>query len=72
MIKCTFNPGFQIELHQKNLNLALSTARNRGVSLLNTATAQEFFNSCAAQGGKALDYLAMVQALEKMAKFEIG
>jgi len=72
MIKRAFNPGFRIELHQKDLSLALVTARTLGVSLPNTATAQELFNSCAAHGGKAWDHSAMVQALEKMANFEIG
>ena len=72
MIKRTFNPGFRVELHQKDLNLALSTARTLGVSLPNTATAQELFNTCAAHGGKAWDHSAMVKALEKMANFEIG
>ena len=72
MIKRTFEPGFRIELHQKDLNLALSTARVLGVALPNTATAQELFNSCAAHGGKAWDHSAMVRALEKMSNFEIG
>ncbi len=72
MIKRTFDPGFRIELHQKDLNLALSSARALGVSLPNTATAQELLNSCSAHGGKAWDHSAMVRALEKMANFEIG
>ena len=72
MIKRTFDPGFRIELHQKDLNLALSSARAIGVSLPNTATAQELFNSCVAQGGKAWDHSGMVRALEKLADFEIG
>jgi 2-hydroxy-3-oxopropionate reductase len=72
MVKRTFDPGFRIELHQKDLNLALSSARALGVSLPNTATAQELFNSCAAHGGKAWDHSAMVKALEMMANFEIG
>ena len=72
MIKRTFNPGFRIELHQKDLNLALSSARAIGVSLPNTATAQELFNSCAAHGGSAWDHSGMVKALELMANFEIG
>lgn len=72
MIKRTFDPGFRIELHQKDLNLALSSARALGVSLPNTATAQELFNSCAAHGGKAWDHSAMVRALEDLANFEIG
>ena len=72
MIKRTFDPGFRIELHQKDLNLALSSARELGVSLPNTATAQELFNACAAHGGKGWDHSAMVRALEKMSNFEIG
>jgi 2-hydroxy-3-oxopropionate reductase len=72
MIKRTFNPGFRINLHQKDLNLALSSARAIGVSLPNTATCQELFNACAAHGGSAWDHSAMVRALEIMANFEIG
>lgn len=72
MVKRTFDPGFRIELHQKDLNLALNSARALGVSLPNTATAQELFNSCSAHGGKAWDHSAMVRALEKLANFEIG
>lgn len=72
MVKRTFDPGFRIELHQKDLNLALSSARALGVSLPNTANAQELFNSCAAHGGKSWDHSAMVRALEKLANFEIG
>jgi 2-hydroxy-3-oxopropionate reductase len=72
MVKRNFEPGFRIELHQKDLNLALSTARLLGISLPNTATAQELFNACTAHGGKAWDHSAMARALEKMANFEIG
>ena len=72
MIDRTFNPGFRIELHQKDLNLALSTARSLGVALPNTATAQELFNVCAAHGGKGWDHSAMVRALETMSNVEVG
>jgi 2-hydroxy-3-oxopropionate reductase len=72
MIKRTFDPGFRIELHQKDLNLALSNARQVGLSLPNTATAQELFNACAAHGGKAWDHSALVRALEGLANHEIG
>ena len=72
MIKRTFNPGFRIELHQKDLNLALSAARQIGMSLPNTATAQELFNACAARGGKGWDHSALVRALELLAHHEIG
>ena len=72
MVKRTFDPGFRIELHQKDLNLALSTGRQLGVALPNTATAQELFTSCASHGGAAWDHSAIVRALEMMANFEIG
>jgi len=72
MIKRTFEPGFRIELHQKDLNLALSNARKLQLSLPNTATAQELFNSVAAQGDIGLDHSAMVLALEKLAAFKVA
>src|SRR5688572_32577240 len=72
MIKRTFVPGFRIELHQKDLNLALQGAKSLGLSLPNTATCQELFNACAARGGGAWDHSAMVRALELLADHEIG
>ncbi len=72
MVERKFEPGFRIGLHQKDLNLALSAARQLGVSLPNTATAQELFNACVAHGGEAWDHSGMVKALETMANFEIG
>jgi 2-hydroxy-3-oxopropionate reductase len=72
MTKRTFNPGFRIELHQKDLNLALGAAREVGLSLPNTASTQQLFNACAANGGKAWDHSAMVRALELLARHEIG
>jgi 2-hydroxy-3-oxopropionate reductase len=72
MIKRTFDPGFRIELHQKDLNLALSTARALGLSLPNTATAQELFNACVANGGAKWDHSAMVRALELMANHAVA
>jgi len=72
MIKRTFNPGFRIELHQKDLSLALAGARAMGMSLPNTASAQQLFNSCVASGGAKWDHSAMVRALEKLANHEIA
>jgi 2-hydroxy-3-oxopropionate reductase len=67
MIKRTFDPGFRIELHQKDLNLALGEARSLGVSLPNTAGTMQLFNACVAQGGAGWDHSAMVRALETLA-----
>ncbi len=72
MVKRTFEPGFRIELHQKDLNLALQTPKSLGVSLPNTATAQELFNACVAHGGAAWDHSALVRSLEIMANHEVA
>ena len=72
MIKRTFDPGFRIELHQKDLALALGGARELGLALPNTATAQQLFNACEAQGGAGWDHSAMVRALERLADCEIA
>jgi 2-hydroxy-3-oxopropionate reductase len=72
MIKRTFDPGFRIELHQKDLNLALANARKMGMSLPNTATAQELFNACQSQGGGKWDHSAMVKALELLANHAVA
>jgi len=72
MVKRNFEPGFRIELHQKDLSLALAGARALGVSLPNTATCQELFNAASAAGGRAWDHSGMVRVLEKLACHEIG
>jgi 2-hydroxy-3-oxopropionate reductase len=71
MLNGTFNPGFRIRLHQKDLNLALSAAKDLQLSLPNTAIAQQMFASCMAHGGGDLDHSAMILALEGMAKHAI-
>jgi len=72
MTKRTFNPGFRIELHQKDLNLALDGARKMGLALPHTASAQQLFSVCAANGGKAWDHSALVRALEIMSNFQVA
>ena len=71
MINGSFNPGFRIRLHQKDLNLALSAARELGLALPNTAVAQQLFASCTAHGGADLDHSALVMATEGLADFSI-
>jgi 2-hydroxy-3-oxopropionate reductase len=72
MIKRTFTPGFRIRLHQKDLNLALGAARQLGLSLPHTASAQQLFNALVADDKAELDHSAMVQALEKLAKHTVA
>jgi len=72
MIKRTFNPGFRIKLHQKDLNLALQGARAMGVALPQTASAAQLMQACAAHGLADMDHSALVRALELMAGHEVG
>ena len=72
MIKRTFNPGFRIGLHQKDLNLALQGAKALGVALPNTANVAQLMQACAAQGWDQLDHSALVKALELMARHPVA
>ena len=72
MIERTFDPGFRIKLHKKDLELALKTASDLGMALPATAIAQQLFNACAAHGGENWDHSAMVKALETMAAHALG
>ncbi|MNT14813.1 2-hydroxy-3-oxopropionate reductase [compost metagenome] len=72
MVKRTFDPGFRIELHQKDLNLALQGAKALGVALPNTATAQELFNTCSANGLGKQDHSALCRAIEIMSNHQIA
>jgi 2-hydroxy-3-oxopropionate reductase len=71
LLKRNFEPGFRIELHQKDLSLALEGAKALAVSLPNTATCQELFSACVANGLAKSDHSAMVRALETLANFTI-
>jgi 2-hydroxy-3-oxopropionate reductase len=72
MIKRTFNPGFRIKLHQKDLNLALQGAKALGVSLPNTAMTAQLMQSIAAHGDDQLDHSALVTALERLANHPVA
>ena len=72
MIKRTFNPGFRIGLHQKDLGLALAGARTLGVALPQTAGAAQLMQVCAANGMADLDHSALVRSLELMANHDVA
>jgi 2-hydroxy-3-oxopropionate reductase len=71
MLNGTFNPGFKIKLHEKDLNLALSSAKALNLALPNTAVAQQMFASCIAHGGAELDHSALVTVIEGLANHSI-
>ncbi len=72
MIKRTFDPGFRIGLHQKDLSLALAGARKLGVALPQTAGAAQLMQVCAANGMQDLDHSALVRSLEIMANHTVA
>ncbi len=71
MVKGTFDRGFRIGLHQKDLNLALAGARELALNLPNTAATQQIFSTCVALGGAGWDHSAMIKGLEHMSNHSI-
>lgn len=71
MVKGTFDPGFRISLHQKDLNLALTGAKQLGLELPNTARTQELFGDCAEMDGSNWDHSALIKAIEKLGNHNI-
>jgi 2-hydroxy-3-oxopropionate reductase len=72
MIKRTFNPGFRIALHQKDIGLATEGAKALGVSLPHTGAAQQLMNACVALGFGDLDHSALCQAIETLSAHRIA
>ena len=72
MIKRTFNPGFRIGLHQKDLGLALQGARELGLALPQTAGAAQLMQVCSANGLENLDHSGLVRALEIMGNHQVA
>jgi 2-hydroxy-3-oxopropionate reductase len=72
MVKRTFNPGFRIGLHQKDLGLALDGAKALGLALPQTAGAAQLMQVCSAHGLGNLDHSALVRALEIMGNHEVA
>lgn len=68
MIRRSFAPGFRLKLHQKDLTLALDSAKSLGVALPNTATAQELMSAC----DREQDHSSLVKALEALASHRLG
>ena len=72
MIKRTFNPGFRIGLHQKDLGLALQGARELGLALPQTAGAAQLMQVCSANGLENIDHSGLVRALEIMGNHQVA
>ncbi|MDQ4142238.1 MAG: 2-hydroxy-3-oxopropionate reductase [Actinomycetota bacterium] len=67
-----FDPGFRIELHHKDLGIALATAREAGVSLPVTAIVDQMLQTLQVKGRGNLDHSAVLTAIEDASEFKIG
>jgi len=67
----SFNPGFKIDLHYKDLGLIMEAGRALGVPLPTTAVIQELFNALRQKGRGGLDHSGIVTLLEDLAGVEV-
>lgn len=67
MIKRTFDPGFRIRLHRKDLTLAVDAAKSLNLMLPNAAATQQLMNSAVARGDGDKDHSALIRTLEALA-----
>jgi 2-hydroxy-3-oxopropionate reductase len=67
-----FEPGFRIELHHKDLGIALAAGREYGVALPVTAIVDQMLEALKAKGRGDRDHSALLTLLEEAAQHEIG
>jgi 2-hydroxy-3-oxopropionate reductase len=67
ILERNFEPGFRVELHRKDLNIALQTAREMAIALPVTAIIAENMNALIAQGDGKKDHSALALLVERMA-----
>ncbi|TCT29191.1 2-hydroxy-3-oxopropionate reductase [Martelella mediterranea] len=67
MIARTFDPGFRIRLHRKDMALAVNAARDIGLALPNTAATEQLMNAAIARGDGDEDHSALIKTLEALA-----
>jgi len=66
MVKETFDPGFRIRLHRKDMALAVDAARALDLALPNTAATQQLMNAAVASGDGDRDHSALIKTLERL------
>lgn len=72
MIEHQFAPGFRVNLHRKDLGIALATGKEHAVPLPVTALVSQFFDMLAAEGHGDLDHSSLLSLFEKFAQHTIG
>ncbi|WP_421726153.1 2-hydroxy-3-oxopropionate reductase [Bauldia sp.] len=66
MIKETFDPGFRIRLHNKDMNLAVESARALEIGLPGTALTQQLMNAALGAGDGDLDHSGLIRTLARL------
>ena len=72
MIKDQFVPGFRVDLHRKDLNIILTTAREQGSPLPVTAIVSQLMDSVSVAGNGDLDHSALMTAIEALAQIRVS
>jgi 2-hydroxy-3-oxopropionate reductase len=72
MVEHKFAPGFRVDLHRKDLAIALASARNQGVSLPTTALVSQLFDALSATGRGDLDHSSFITLIEELSGYEVG
>jgi 2-hydroxy-3-oxopropionate reductase len=70
-LKHDFTPGFKLELHHKDLGIALRTARELGVYVPTTAIVDQMLAALKAAGDGGLDHSALLKVIEQGSAHEI-
>jgi 2-hydroxy-3-oxopropionate reductase len=71
MLDRNFQPGGKVRSHRKDIEIALSVAREQGICLPGTAMISQLFNALAARGGLDWDHSSVVKALESISNVEV-
>jgi 2-hydroxy-3-oxopropionate reductase len=66
MIAREFTPGFRVDLHHKDLNIALAVADDAGVVIPLGATVAQLMSAVRAQGDGSLDHTALLKLVERL------
>lgn len=66
-----FSPGFKVDLHHKDLGIALATARAVGAVLPATAAVDQMLQSLSQWGFGAEDHSALLRVVEQLSHHEI-
>jgi 2-hydroxy-3-oxopropionate reductase len=72
MIQRSFQPGFKVKLHRKDMAIVQNTARELGIALPLSAQVAELMNALIARGGGDLDHSALVTVYEALAEWQVG